>query len=279
MSEQAAAGEPSGLPTRMEWLSAMGIPVWLPRTPLPGAPDDQTIWKLGPGRNQAPSASLKRASQPVPRRPKPVAFSVAEDLPEAKRMAPTAITPADIGSAVPPTESQALDVSEPAAETGKPAVPVISAAPVRIAMDVRVGGGWMLVAEHGSGYWGEQERQFLADLMYACCGDAGMSASGPTFQWPPRDHERLERRGDLARDAMCGFLEKCTDTARVHTLLCVGSSLVERLIEGSPDTRVSVRGFPADLRRIALPGVREMLARPASKRPVWNTLSELVHGA
>lgn len=151
--------------------------------------------------------------------------------------------------------------------------------PIRIGIDVRIGAGWMLLAEHGSGYWGERERLFTADLMYACCGEAEASSRGPTFHWPPSEADRLAARGDLARDALAGFIEKCAADCALHTMLCLGSSLSDWLIQARKPERIVLRGLPDNVRRIALPGVRELLAQPDSKRHVWRTLSDLAHGS
>lgn len=278
MSSPSGIDGATELESRYAWLAAMGIPLWLPRESLPGGPETQTVWRprsagqekavirtLAPQHSASPGRSEPRDKTAAPRRKHDVAAVLD------KISAPA--TPESTGS------KQARAIQSADLQVGDTIEAPRSDRPIRFGVDVRVGAGWMLLAEHGSGYWGERERLFAADLMFACCGEAKACSSGPTFHWPPKDHERLESRADLARDALAGFIEKCAADCELHSLLCVGSSLSEWLIEAPEEERIALRGLAANVRRVALPGVQDMLEHPASKRRVWQILSELAHGS
>lgn len=279
MSDPNGIDGASELENRCAWLGAMGIPLWLPREPLPGGPDVQTSWRRKAGAQQPAGSAVHRHRMATGKPDRPEALNPSAHAQRKQHVAALLETVSSPESSVSTRQGSQKPAANPA---GRTAHRVVSDArierPIRIDVDVRVGGGWLLLAEHGTGFWGELERLFLADLMFACSADAQASQNGPTFHWPPSERDRLASRGDLARDALGGFIEKCAADREIHSILCLGSSLSDWLIQAPAQDRIALRGVASAVRRVALPGVRDLLAQPASKRHVWHTLSELAHG-
>jgi hypothetical protein len=184
-------------PWRSQYLSAMGVELYVPRAILPGA-------KLSLPCEWDEQALVEPEIEPV-------------DI--AELIAPT--TPTQPVRRAPPLEqTRAQRRSEPIAPTPS----ADNAATPRFTLSIISGDNGVLIVDDAPSGARTDYLRMLGNLLFALQG----GTANPTlevFAWPmAKTNPRLDQSATAAREALAGYLQKHIDQRAVHTVLVLGDA-------------------------------------------------------
>jgi hypothetical protein len=183
-------------PWRSQYLSAMGVELYVPRSILPGA-------KLSLPCEWDEQALLEPEIEPV---------DVAEII------APISTPP--VRRAPPLEQTRAQRRNEPIAPTPS----ADNAATPRFTLSIISGDNGVLIVDDAPGAARNDYLRMLANLLFALQGGTANPAL-EIFAWPmTKTNPRLDQSATAAREALAGYLQKNIDQRAVHTVLVLGDA-------------------------------------------------------
>jgi hypothetical protein len=237
------------------YLQAMGIPLYVSRRSLPGAA----------ASHRRPLPSQRSASAVPPAVPTTKDFPATKDVAAVENAAAAASPLEGLGEALGPVGRRpAADDRQAETERAAAAGPQPRTQPVaRFSVVAVIAGPFLWLEDMPQGVV-SRDQVALIQAMATALGARGNQPRVTQFDWPPHQNRQLDLGEEAARAALSSFVSRQVEQQSCEAVILLGA-----------DCRQRVGELPADLRRVATAGTREMLATPAVKREVWRDLRAL----
>lgn len=249
---------------RRACLRAMGVDLWLPRTPLPHAAPSRPAQLAEVAILPVASALPAARPQPVVSVPaaRPSAPAAGEGGSVARRLAEVLpIRPAKLESRPPPAPAPVLE---------KPAAP---SEPVpRFSLQFMRAGGCLLVIElpNGEPLQGRDPARRLLDDLLRAAGLPPVQAVDEPLRWPVLRNQNFDRGPDGARQYIGTLLLARLEQQPASAVWLVGER-ASRFSGVDDQGQLAGAGFVWQL-----PGLDELIAQPARKRGLWHDMQRVM---
>lgn len=278
---------------RHQYLEALGISSWLPRTPLPGAaPSADWVWDFSYPAPDIPFPATGASVSGVPAAAQPVAdpaaaraalarslgaFSEAPAKPESKKpdvvAAKSALNSETAAPAGAEVSASAVDEVAPAASS-RPQ-PKFKLAFVRYG-DLLVVDSLPTQSRQG---FSDQHQRLVSAIVRSLPGDRTQQGAPFMLPWPMFASPTLSQGYDEALTTVQHKLDRMLEGQEVRSVLLMGDSAAQMCLERD-ETLDELRGILFTLRAgvkvIATHSLSEALQLPGIKKTIWLDLQPLI---